>query len=131
MATPPELECRFTAGLLRSADPLVMACHAAAIAVGFHMPSAAGLAALVAWCVVVVLAVRVRLDAAVFEAMAGDPAEATGRFDEFLKRTGLRANIEPRDLAARCRGAVRLWKLLAAAAALELALAGLALIWAH
>lgn len=112
--------------MLRSTEPLVTATHAGAVIACFHAPQVAALAALACWGVVLYLAVRVRLDAGAFEAFAdGDSAEA---FDRMLAESGLRGAGPTRQMEARRRGAVRLWKMLVAAAIAQLILSGLALL---
>ena len=63
----------------------------------------------VAWLVVVYFAVRVELDARLFDLLARDPDGAPERLDDWLARAGLRAKTAvARGVEQRCAGARRL-----------------------
>ncbi len=94
-------DCRATAALLRALGPLIWASQAAAIiAAGFRY----GWVSLACWMLVLYFAVRVQLDAGLFELMAEDAAPV----DDWLVRAGLRSPSPGRTLEDRCRGARRL-----------------------
>lgn len=128
--SPESFDCLATAALLRSTAPLIHASHAAALAAFLQFRSAPCLfaASLAAWCAVVALAVRLHFDAAAFDLIAGDPQKAAEHFDRFLVSAGLRRPSPPRPIAERCRGALRLWRMLLAAIALQLLLAAAAFL---
>jgi hypothetical protein len=131
MAISAELDCRATAALLRSGSSVALAGHLAAVMSVFTV-AAGGVAAWIAtsaiavWCVVIYLAIRVNIDAGLLELLADKPAE---ELDEWFNATGIRKNIPHRTIAERRNGAVRLWKRLMAAVAVQIALLMLALLW--
>ena len=74
----------------------------------------------------VYFAVRVELDARLFEVLADHSPEA---LDAWLDEAGLRKNAGPRTLADRRRGAMRLWRGLLMALMVEIVLVAGALVW--
>jgi hypothetical protein len=78
-----------------------------------------GWGSLLVWCAVVYLAVRVKMDASFFELPAVHPAE---QLDQWLESTGLRKSAQPRTIQQRKLGAMKLWRALVAAVAIEIAL---------
>lgn len=77
------------------------------------------LCALLVWCVAVYLAIRVKIDVEFFELLATHPPE---QLDAWLAATGLRKATLPRNIPERRRGAMRFWRALLAAVAIEIAL---------
>lgn len=117
---PPQaaFDCRATAALLRALRPLFWASHVGAfLAVGMRW----GWVALLCWLLVLYFAVRVELDAGLFELLADDPAAAPARLDDWLARAGLRARSGERSIEDRCRGARRLARDFVVAWALQMA----------
>ena len=112
-------DCRATAAVLRSANTAVIAGHVAAVISVLTIRSGTAKCALLVWCVVIYLAVRVRMDALFFELLRDHPAE---QFDNWMNATGLRKHSPSRTIQARRRGALRLWRALLAALGIEIAL---------
>lgn len=126
-----EFDCKATAAVLRSGTAVALAGHAAALmsvlAAGTDARTAwIAILALLDWCVVVYLAIRVRIDAGFFELLAGHPPEP---LDEWLKATGLRAGTPPRTMADRRSGALRLWRRLVIAVVVQIGLLVASLLW--
>ncbi|MDO4226595.1 hypothetical protein [Neisseria sp.] len=71
---------------------------------------------LVLW--IVYLHVRIAFDRRIFQAFFSGSLNTTG-FDAALADTGLRKQDTHRSMPSRCRGAVKLWKLLLAATAVQ------------
>lgn len=117
-------DCRATAGLLRSGKSVALAGHVAMLAGLVLRPGAWWVMA--AWAVMVYFAVRVELDARLFVVLAEGSPEA---LDEWLAAAGLRKKGEPRTLADRRRGAMRLWRGLVGALVVEIGLVAGAVIW--
>jgi hypothetical protein len=111
-------DCRATAAVLRSGKSAVVAGHVAAVISALSIRSG-GWIALLVWCAVIYLAVRVRMDALFFELLADHPAE---QFDDWMKAAGLRKHASPRTIQDRRHGALRLWRGLIAAVIVEIAL---------
>jgi hypothetical protein len=118
---PASFDCRATAAVLRSGGSIALAGHAAAVMSVLLISKSqwTECCALLAWCAVVYLALRVRMDAQFFELLADNPAAP---FDEWLDAAGLRKNSGPRTIEDRRRGALRLWRALVVAVAIEIAL---------
>jgi hypothetical protein len=118
-------DCRATAAVLRSGSSMALVGHVAAVMSVLSIGNG-GLAAwiecgsMLAWCAVVYLAVRVKIDVLFFELLAED--DRGGQLDGWLDATGLRKNVGPRTIEERRRGALRLWRRLAAAVATQIAL---------
>ena len=126
-----KFDCRATASLLRSGESLALASHAGALAAVICAPHARWIcvASLLCWAAAVYFAVRVRVDAALFELLAEDAtASALGLLDNFLTRAGLKSKAVARGLDERRTGAIGLWRNLAAAVALQLLLLGAAVV---
>jgi hypothetical protein len=75
---------------------------------------------LACWLVVLYFAVRVGLDARLFDLLAHDPAQAPGRLDEWLVQSGLRRAKADRGMEDRCHGARCLARNLAGAWLVEM-----------
>jgi len=120
---PASFDCRATAAVLRSGESAALAGHAAAVMnvifIALSKSKWTGLCSLLVWCAVVYLAVRVKMDAQFFELLADHPAE---QFDLWLDAAGLRRNAGPRTMQDRRRGALKLWRALAIAVTIEIAL---------
>ena len=80
---------------------------------------------LLVWCCVVYLAVRVRIDAKLFELLATYPAE---QLDVFRASSGLKKATTARTIASRRRGALRLWRALILAVVTQVGLLLLAIL---
>ncbi len=114
-----DLECKATAAVLRSGSTLALAGHTAALMAVIAL-SWITIPALLTWSVVIYLSIRVKLDVEFFDLLLTQPPES---LDEWLKASGLRANLPPdRSIADRRIAALTLWRKLAAAVALEIAL---------
>lgn len=115
----PEFESGVTASFLRSGRVLSNASNCAALI------AAAGLlfahervvfaGSLLCWPVALYLGVRVAIDASLFEERAAGPD-----LDELLRAWGFGRDKQDRTLSERSRGALRLWKYLMAAVAVQL-----------
>jgi hypothetical protein len=118
---PASFDCRAAAAVLRSGGSIALAGHAAAVMSVLLISKSRWIecCSLLAWCVVVYLAVRVSIDAHFFELLADNPA---GQFDDWLDATGLRKNSGPRTIQDRRRGALRLWRALVVAVTVEIVL---------
>jgi hypothetical protein len=121
---PAAFDCSATAALLRSGGSISLAGHiAAVISVVTIGKAGSGVwierGSLLVWCAIVYLTVRVKLDASFFELLTIHPAE---QLDQWLDATGLRKSAPPRSTEQRRRGAMRLWRALVAAVAIEIAL---------
>lgn len=122
------MECGITAGFLRSGRMLAGASNFAAVAAAAGALLAHAFAArclcavsMVCWPAACYLGVRVSIDAALFREMSGQPAEGAEALDELLRLWGM-GNARPdRSIAQRSLGAIRLWKRLGAAVAVQMA----------
>jgi hypothetical protein len=110
--TQQAFDCRATAALLRSLMPLAWVSHGVALAALWQPEYRLSL---IAWPAVLYFAVRIHLDAGLFELLAQDPATGPARLDDWLARMGLRRPGAARSMDERCAGARRLarWFLLA------------------
>jgi hypothetical protein len=115
---PDSFDCRATAAVLRSANSAVVAGHVAAVISVLSLRSS-GWIALLVWCAVIYLSIRVRMDGLFFELLADHPAE---QFDNWMNAAGLRKHTPPRTIQERRRGALRLWRGLIIAVSIEIAL---------
>jgi hypothetical protein len=113
----PEFDCGVIASVLDSGRSVAQAGHAAAVVAGLGVmlahSSIARLifaASILCWPAACYLAVRTRLDASLFRAIAGDPAEGSRRMDELLRSWGLIRAPKERTLDERMRGALALWR---------------------
>jgi hypothetical protein len=121
---PDSLDCQATAAVLSSGGSIALAGHVAAVAAVVSIRNQAPASwmeygSLLVWCGVVYLAVRVKIDTRFFEMLAVHPAE---HLDEWLDIAGLRKKTGPRTIQARRRGALALWRALAAAVAMQIGL---------
>ena len=112
-------DCRATAAVLRSANSAVIAGHVAAVISALTISSGTAKCALLVWCIVIYLAIRVRMDALFFELLADHSGE---QFDDWMKAAGLRMHTPSRTIQDRRRGALRLWRALLIAVGIEIAL---------
>jgi len=114
-------DCRATAAVLRSGNNASVAGHVAAVISALSIRSGGWITmcALLVWCAVVYLSARVRMDALFFQLLADHPAD---QFDDWLKAAGLRKHTPPRTIQERRRGALRLWRALVVAVAIEIVL---------
>jgi hypothetical protein len=114
-----EFECRVTASFLESGRILANAGNCAAaggvlgILLAHTLPARIVLASsMLCWPAVCYLAVRVAIDASLFRELSRE--QDGDALDEVLRADGLRKKsqppLQPRSLAARRGGALRLWK---------------------
>lgn len=130
---PVSFDCLATAALLRSGASLALAAHVTVVISVLSTWNAGPVAwikwcSVLVWCLVVYLAVRVKMDARFFELLAVHPAE---QLDAWLDIAGLRKSARPKTIQERRRGALRLWRALAAAVAIEIALMLLGMLHLH
>jgi hypothetical protein len=117
---PASFDCVATAAVLRSGGSVALAGHAAALMSVLSLSRGwIEWSALLVWCAVVYLSIRVRLDAQLFELLAQHPAE---QLDHWLDAAGLRKHTSARTMEDRRRGAMRLWRALLVAVVIEIAL---------
>ena len=124
MKMSAEFECGATAAVLRSGSIVALASHAAAVMSALLIPRGGppawiAFCSLLLWCAVIYLAIRIKIDARLFDLLATHPAE---QLDEFLNITGLRKTTTSRTIAERRRAALRLWRALLLIVALQIAL---------
>jgi len=100
---PEATDCLATAALLRGCTPLAWASHVAMLL------SPAPLLTAPLWIAGLYFAFRLQFDAALFEQLARDPAQAPAALDRWLAAVNLRRPAGPaRSIAERCAGARRL-----------------------
>jgi hypothetical protein len=121
---PASFDCHATAAVLRSGGSVALAGHVAAVMSVLSMWKGGSGAwiegcAVLVWCAVVYLSIRVKIDALFFELLAVHPAE---QLDDWLHAAGIRKNAPPRTVQERRRGALRLWRALLFAVAIQIAL---------
>jgi hypothetical protein len=131
-------ECRAVASFLDAGRTMANAGHAAATVAGIglllpclNQAKFALAVALVMWAVVCCMAIRVRIDASLFRAMADAPDSDPDRLDMLLAQWGFSSRCRRRTIAERSKGAIRLLRWLAAALILQLGalIAGILLTW--
>jgi hypothetical protein len=121
---PASFDCLATAAVLRSGNIVAQAGHVAVVISALSIlkrgpaPWIEWCSVLV-WCSVVYFAIRVKMDSLFFEMLAVYPAE---QLDQWLDAASLRKNARPRTIPERRRGALRLWRGLTAAVAIEMVL---------
>jgi hypothetical protein len=121
-----DFDCRATAAVLQSGNSLALAGHVAtAICIFSTGNTRIKACAVLLWCAIVYLAVRVKIDVRFFELLADHPTE---ELDAWLEATGLRKNTPPRTIQQRTQGALRLWRVLMVAVVAEIALMVIALL---
>jgi hypothetical protein len=131
---PGAFDCKATAAVLKSGSTVALAGHAAAImsvlvivspiwkgGFGIWMEGCS----IMVWCAVVYLAVRVKIDAGFFKLLADESADD---LDTWLDAAGLRKKAAAKALQERRRGALKLWRALGGAVALEIGLMLLGLL---
>jgi hypothetical protein len=117
---PAAFDCLATAAMLRSGNSVALAGHVAAVisalsgTVGWIKWST-----ILVWCCVAYLSIRVKMDERFFELLAVHPAD---QLDQWLHAAGLRKNARSKTIQERRCGALRLWRVLVAAVAIEIAL---------
>jgi hypothetical protein len=113
-------DCRATAAVLNSGGSLALAGHVATI-IGVLLNGNAWMkgCAVLVWCAIVYLSIRVKMDVRFFELLADHPAD---QLDAWLDGAGLRKHAPPRTIERRSRGALRLWRALAITVVIEIAL---------
>ncbi len=119
----PVVSVAAASAFLQSGRIVMLASHVAAAVAGFalFLPHRAPVlfamaASLAAWAVVCYLAMRVSIDAVLFDKLASAPADAWSDFDDFLRQHALANPSDSRAVQDRIGGAMRLWKRLLAAA---------------
>jgi hypothetical protein len=118
-------DCRATAAVLRSGSSVALAGHVAAVMSALSPLSgvpADGIkcCSMLVWCAVVYFSIRVKMDVLFFELLAED--HCAELLDDWLDAAGLRKKAGPRTMEGRRRGALRLWRALVAAVAMQIAL---------
>jgi len=106
------------ASILRSGAVIVHAGHVLALIAAYAWFQTGRwplTVSLLAWLVHCYIALRVAIDAHLFENLPGREAE----LDAWLLRFGLRRRLSPRTLDERTRASLRLWKLQLATFALQ------------
>ena len=106
------------ASILRSGALIAQAGHVLALVAAygwFHSGRWPFTFSLLLWLLHCYIALRVTIDAHLFEKLPGHEAE----LDAWLLRFALRRQLSPRSLEERTRAALRLWKLQLAAFALQ------------
>jgi hypothetical protein len=117
---PASFDCRATAAVLRSGASMAIAGHVAVVmSVLLTRHGWITWGSLLAWCAMLYLAIRVKIDSQLFELLAAHPAEY---LDHWLDATGLRKNTAPRTIPQRRRGALRLWWALVVTFVIQVAL---------
>jgi hypothetical protein len=117
---PVSFDCRATAAVLRSGASMAIAGHVAVVmSVLLTRHGWITWGSLLAWCTMLYLAIRVKIDSQLFELLAAHPAEY---LDHWLDATGLRKNTAPRTIPQRRRGALRLWRALVVTFVIQVAL---------
>jgi hypothetical protein len=113
-------DCLATAAVLRSGATIALAGHIAVV-ISVFSGSIVWMkwCSVLVWCLIVYLAIRVKIDVRFFELLAVQPAE---QLDTWLDTTGLRKSARPKTIQERRRGALRLWRALMAGVAIEIAL---------
>lgn len=123
---PASLECRATAAVLGSGAGIAIAGHVAVVmSVLLTRHGWITWGSLLAWCTMLYLAIRVKIDSKMFDLLAAHPAE---HLDAWLDATGLRKNTAPRTILERRRGALRLWRALVVTFVVQIALLLLAVL---
>jgi hypothetical protein len=124
---PASFDCRATAAMLRSGRILSLAGHAAALmsVVPVWKDHWIAVGAIVIWCIGVVLAVLVEIDARFFELLAEQSPEY---LDRWLVAAGVRRSSPSKTIPERRQGALKLWRALVAAVAWQIALLLIAMI---
>ncbi len=114
-------DCRATAAVLHSGGTLALAGHAAVLMTVLSTTNGVALkgCAVLVWCAIVYLAIRVQLDGRFFELLATHPAE---ELDRWLQAAQLRKNSPAGTIAERRRRALRLWSALVIALVIEIGL---------
>ena len=122
-------DCEVTAGFLESGRTLSNVGNAAAIVACIATSGIPLAISLVAWLVESWFAVRVSIDRSLFHTLAAHPQDGADWLDELLVDWKLVKAAPSRSMPDRSRGALRLWRLQAAALAGQLVvlLAGVAL----
>jgi hypothetical protein len=107
-----------TPSILRSGALIAQTGHVLALIAAyawFQTHHAALPLSLLTWLLHCYIALRVAIDAALFDSLPGHEAQ----LDAWLLRFGLRRRLAPRSLDERIRASLRLWKLQLAACALQ------------
>ena len=111
------LDNRITASFLESGRMLARTSHTAALVAGIGsaaahstVPRIVFSGSLLCWLVECWFAVRVAIDASLFQHLAGEPEDQWRRLDELLDCWALRRTAEGRSTADRSRGAIALWR---------------------
>jgi hypothetical protein len=123
---PASFDCLATAAVLRSGATIALAGHVAVV-ISVLSESAVWIkwCSILVWCLIVYLAIRIKIDVRFFELLAVQPAE---HLDAWLNTNGLRKSTRPKTIPERRRGALRLWRALMAGVAIEIALLLLAML---
>jgi hypothetical protein len=118
-------DCEVTAGFLESGRTLSNVANAAAVIAGIGAGvSTSGVllvVSLAAWLVESWFAVRVAIDRSLFRTLASYPQDGADWLDALLVDWNLVKAATSRSMADRSRGALRLWRMQAAALTVQLA----------
>jgi hypothetical protein len=122
----PGFDCKVTAGFLESGRTLSNVANAAAIIAGIaywtlSINKALLGFSLLAWFIESWFAVRVAIDRSLFRTLAEDPDDGPVWLDALLVDWKLVKAPKSRSMEDRSRGALRLWRLQAAALTVQLA----------
>ena len=116
-----KFDCEVMAGLLESGRVLSHVANAAAIIAGIGGASILTVVSLAAWPIGSWYAVRVAIDRSLFRTLAANPEEGVEWLDSLLLDWKLVKVAGSRNIADRSRGALRLWRMQAAALVVQLA----------
>jgi hypothetical protein len=125
---PAKFDCRATASVLRSGASLEAASHVGVLLLLLppvpvrDRVSLLVLASFLCWILAVYFALRVRLDASLFELLAEDPERGPAQLDAFLSRILHKSPKSRGDLPERQQGGIRLWRNLTGTVVLQLGL---------
>lgn len=114
-------DCEVTAGFLASGRTLSNVANAAAIVAAIAGGGIPLVVSLTAWLVESWFAVRVAIDRSLFCTLAAHPADGADWLDALLVDWKLMKAAKSRRMSSRSRGALRLWRMQAAALTVQLA----------
>ena len=121
-------DCEVTAGFLESGRTLSNVANAAAIVAAVGAGGILLAVSLAAWLVESWFAVRVAIDRSLFRTLAAHPADGADWLDALLVDWKLVKAAKSRSMSDRSRGALRLWRMQAAALTVQLAALAAAIV---
>jgi hypothetical protein len=113
-------DCEVTAGFLESGRTLSNVANAAAIIAAVSITGVLCVVSLAAWLVESWFAVRVAIDRSLFRTLAANPQDGADWLDALLLDWKLIPAAKSRSMQDRSRGALRLWRMQAAALTVQL-----------